>query len=405
MAQVVCDDCQRYPGLKALYLRKVGKAGREAIQDLRYDVLHSVPHEYKLQEGVLVFPNGSRVVLGHYQNDRDIDNYLGLQYDAVLIEESTQLSSRKVQDIRTCVRTSKAGWRPRIYHTTNPGGLGHAHFKARFVAPYRKKQETDTRFIPATVRDNAFVNPEYRKSLDGLTGWLRKAWLDGDWDVAAGQFFTTWRDEIHVVPRGSIPGSWRVWLAMDYGFVHYTVVYLLAQDGDGNVYVVDEHAERRMLIPRHCQGVRRMLDRNDVAECRIERFLSGEDCFQTKQNGGTIAKDYAAEGFQLIAADTDRINGAAEILSRLGDNECDPPIAPSLFISEACPRLIECIPSLEHDPHESEKVLKIDTDEEGLGGDDPYDALRYGVMFAARSRSRKPKAAGSRPHVDSFKVV
>ena len=31
LAQVGCDDCQRFPGLKFLYLRKVGKAGREAI--------------------------------------------------------------------------------------------------------------------------------------------------------------------------------------------------------------------------------------------------------------------------------------------------------------------------------------------------------------------------------------
>ena len=40
---------------------------------------------------------------------------------------------------------------------------------------------------------------------------------------------------------------------------------------------------------------------------------------------------------------------------------------------------------LQHDPNGPEDVLKIDADEDGIGGDDPADALRYLVATKARS--------------------
>jgi len=71
-------------------------------------------------------------------------------------------------------------------------------------------------------------------------------------------------------------------------------------------------------------------------------------------------------------------------LSAFGDYELDPPIPPRLFIFETCVRLIECIPSLVHDPHRPEDVLKVDCDDEGNGGDDWYDDFRYGMMADAQ---------------------
>src|SRR4051812_22282024 len=35
----------------------------------------------------------------------------------------------------TCCRSSKPGWRPRIYSTANPGGVGHAWYRAKFITP------------------------------------------------------------------------------------------------------------------------------------------------------------------------------------------------------------------------------------------------------------------------------
>src|SRR5512135_3270938 len=164
LAQMGVDDCQRVPGLKCLLLRKVGKANLEHFEDLRRKLFNKLPHEFSAFRGVLTFPNGSRIIAGHFQNEKDIDAYLGLEYDVIGIEEATTLTARKYQDITTCCRSSKVladghHWRPRIYSTTNPGGVGHAWYRKTFVAPMLERRETDTRFIPARVMDNSFNNP------------------------------------------------------------------------------------------------------------------------------------------------------------------------------------------------------------------------------------------------------
>ncbi|HEY5911195.1 MAG TPA: terminase family protein [Verrucomicrobiae bacterium] len=389
LAQMGADDCQRVPELKCLLLRKVGKANMEHFEDLRRRLFGGLKHDFSAYRGVLTFGNGSRIIAGHFQAEKDIDAYLGLEYDVIGIEEATTLSSRKHQDITTCCRTSKPNWRPRIYSTTNPGGIGHAWYRARFVLPFLERRERETRFVPARVSDNAFNNPEYQRVLEGLTGWQRRAWLDGDWDLAAGQFFTTFRRDIHVVADFDETRAREWFAALDYGFAHYTVVLLGCTDGDGNVFVVDEHAERLWLPQRHAAAVKAMLARRGLAVEQLRRFVAGADVFSRQSDGTTIAQQYRREGITLRAANTDRVNGWAELLQLFGDPEAKPkvglPIPPRLFIHRRCGRLVETLPSLQHDPNRPEDVLKVDADEDGVGGDDAADALRY--LVATKSRT------------------
>jgi phage terminase large subunit len=387
LAQMGADDCQRVPGLKCLLLRKVGKSNLENFEDLRRRLFRRLPHDFSVSRGVLTFQNGSRIIAGHFQCEKDIDAYLGLEYDVIGIEEATTLTSRKYQDIITCCRTSKIladgrQWRPRIYSTTNPGGVGHAWYRSKYVVPFQQRTETNTRFIPATVNDNSFTNTEYRDILGSLTGWQRRAWLEGDWDIAAGQFFTTFRREAHVIDDFNINAALEWFAALDYGFTHYTVALLGAKDSDGNIFIVDEHAERFWVPQRHAEAIKAMLQRSRVALERrskysigLTRFVAGTDLFAKQSTGTTIAQQYADLGIRLQPAHMDRVNGWAEILKRLGD-PCGK-VRPSLFIHRRCSRLIECLPSLQHDPNRPEDVLKVDPDENGIGGDDPADALRY----------------------------
>lgn len=391
LAQMGGDDCQRVPGLKCLLLRKVGKANMENFEDLRRRLFGGLRHDFSAYRGVLKFANGSRIIAGHFQSESDIDAYLGLEYDVIGIEEATTLSSRKHQDISTCSRTSKPNWRPRIYSTTNPGGIGHAWYRAKFIVPCQRDAETDTRFIAARVGDNAFNNPEYTRVLQNLTGWQKRAWFDGDWDIAAGQFFTTFRRESHVVEEFDDTRAREWFAALDYGFTHYTVALLGCTDGDGNVFVVDEHAERLWLPQRHAAAVKAMLARHSVGVGKakrpltladLKRFVAGADVFSKQSDGSTVAAQYAKLGITLRVANSDRINGWAEILHRLGDPDAG--IRPTMFIHRRCARLLECLPTLQHDPHRPEDVLKVDADEEGVGGDDAADACRYLVATKAR---------------------
>jgi phage terminase large subunit len=388
LAQMGADDCQRVPGLKCLLLRKVGKANMEHFEDLRRRLFVGLRHEFSAYRGVLTFGNGSRIIAGHFQAEKDIDAYLGLEYDVIGIEEATTLSSRKHTDISTCCRTSKSNWRPRIYSTSNPGGIGHAWYRTRFIVPFQEKRETETRFLPARVTDNAYNNPEYRKVLESLNGWQRRAWLDGDWDLAAGQYFTSFRREVHIIPDFDETRAREWFAALDYGFAHYTVVLLGCTDGDGNLFVVDEHAERLWLPQRHAEAIRAMVGRHQIGDRALEvgdlrRIVAGTDVFSRQSDGTTIANQYAREGITLKPANMDRVNGWAEVMQRLGDGGAS--VRAKLFIHRRCGRLAETLPAMQHDPNRPEDVLKVDADEDGVGGDDAADALRY--LVATKSRT------------------
>ena len=102
-----------------------------------------------------------------------------------------------------------------------------------------------------------------------------------------------------------------------------------------------------------------------------------------KSDGATIADQYRQLGISLRPAATDRINGWAAIHKGLGDPAAGVP--PTLFIHRRCTRLIDCLPALQHDPTRPEDVLKINPDDDGIGGDDAADALRY--LIATRART------------------
>ena len=381
ICQAVHDDCVRCPGLKWLYLRSVGKSARESFEDMLVKALPGMMQYYKTSRSRLELPNGSIAILGGFRNDRDIDQYIGLEYDGIIIDDAHLVSAEKHKKILGSIRTSKQNWRPRAYLTFNPGGVGHAYLKDKFIRPWREQRQNGTRFFFSLPEDNKFLNPEYLAYLDGLTGWLYQAWRLGDFDIAAGQFFTTWRHDVHVIKSDAVKlrPHWTWWAAMDYGFTHPTVVYLFTRSNDGTVYVVDEHWQQKWLVPRHAVAIHAMLGRHGLSAGGLKSFPAGGDVFAREGRSETTpAQQYEREGIKLIWANMARINGAARVLELLGDVEHG--VDPRLYILDRCRRLIECLPSLEHDPHRPEDVLKTDVDDGGLGGDDAYDALRYGLM-------------------------
>ncbi len=49
----------------------------------------------------------------------------------------------------------------------------------------------------------------------------------------------------------------------------------------------------------------------------------------------------------------------------------------------------ETLPSLQHDPNRPEDVLKVDADEDAVGGDDAADCLRYLVATKGRTVAQR----------------
>jgi phage terminase large subunit len=384
--QVAADDCQRFPGLKCLYLRKTGKRTLEQIEDLVLAVLPHTPHKYT--RGRVDFPNGSAILIGHFRNESEAMNYAGIEYDVIALEEATTLSERAYKALRQSARTSK-DWRPRVYDSTNPLGVGHRWYKKRFIDHERKFKDVTERtrkFVFATVDDNHFVNPDYRGNLEDLSGAEKRAYLDGDWDVSAGAYFDEWRHEHHVIPSFSPPRHWKVWASMDYGFNHWNVIYLHTEH-DGITRTFEELAHRKRYPKEIVPDLRAKLAAHGRTLHDLDKFIAGSDVFnKTGATEKSVAEQYAELGIKITPAEMaagSRIGGARHLAKLLGKPQRDNPnevIAPRWLITENCVRLIECLPSLEADPNNPEDVLKVNADEKGEGGDDPYDGARYGLF-------------------------
>jgi phage terminase large subunit len=361
------------------------------LDDLRRSTLVGLAHKFNRSDGTISFGNGSRIICGHYQHENDIDAYLGLEYDVIAVEEATTLTEQKYRNVRTCCRSSKAGWRPRDYCTANPGGVGHQFFRKRFIIPYRGQRQAETRFVPSTCLDNRFNNPEYIKVLQSLTGWQRRAWLEGDWDIAAGQYFTNWREDVHVIDKWDDRRAAQWFCSFDFGWKHFTVCHLFAVCGDGVIVLVAEHAAMRAVPEWHVQQIKRMLAGHNITSFdQLQYFVSGADIFGTESDGGTISQTYSGLGMTMTCAETDRLNGWGEIARRLGDMDNGRP--PTFYVHRSCKLFIEQIAYLEHDPNKPDDVLKVDANDEGNGGDDAADCARYGLASYKATREVRSAA-------------
>ena len=102
---------------------------------------------------------------------------------------------------------------------------------------------------------------------------------------------------------------------------------------------------------------------------------------------------YEAEEIRLCGANMDRLNGWAELLQGFGEPESNAGgaagVKPTLSIHQRCQRLVETLPTLQHDPNRPEDVLKVDADDDGVGGDDAADCLRYLVATKTRTITQR----------------
>ena len=72
------------------------------------------------------------------------------------------------------------------------------------------------------------------------------------------------RRDVHVIEDFDDTRAREWFCALDYGFTRHTVALLACTDCDGNVFVVDEHAQRLWLPERHSAGIQEMPARHQV---------------------------------------------------------------------------------------------------------------------------------------------
>lgn len=338
------------------------------------------------------FKNGSILQFGQMQHDTDMYKYQGSQPARLAWDELTQFSFAPYNYMRSRVRSRIPGLRTGIRAGTNPGGVGHAWVKSRFIDPGVVEQEftitengrsTSACYIPARVYDNPALlaaDPEYPERLATLGEELAKALLSGDWNVFVGQYFREWREDKHVIDPIHLDQSWPRWRCIDYGVARPFVCLWLCQDpGTQRIYVYRE-LSRTGVVPSS-QQARLILDESPSTE-RYRLTVGDPAMWSREHDGTTIAQNYADTGVKMIPGVNDRIPGWNRIHEMLADAEDG---LPYLQVFRNCRQLITNLPSLVHDKH---NVEDLDTD----GPDDESDALRYGCMAATWGERKMPKA-------------
>lgn len=333
----------QYPGIKILLLRRTYKdLERNHVRTLE-PLLKGIA-SYSKQEKCFRFPNGSILELGYCASESDVLQYQGQEYDIIFIDEATQFTEYQYETLTACVRGANR-FPKRMYLTCNPGGVGHEWVKRLFISKRYKETEdpNDYGFIPATVFDNTVLlenDPGYVRMLDNLSDGLRQAWRDGNWDMLAGQYFSEFDRNVHVIEPFEIPEHWKRYRAMDYGLDCLACLWI-AVDERGDYYVYREYAEEDKVISVGAADIVNL----SVGENILYTVAPDDLWARSQETAKSKADIFRENGLTLLKGNRNREAGwlaIKELLTVKGGES-------RLKIFNCCYGLIECLPALQRD--------------------------------------------------------
>jgi phage terminase large subunit len=377
----------QYPGSSGVIFRKTfPELEKNHIRPL-LEGYPGLKRFYNEGKRILTLPNRSTLEFAFCAKKSDLGKYQGQEYHDLAIEEAGEWPEGWFQTLRGSNRTGKAGIPVRTILTANPGGIGHAWLKRLFITRVydsaRSERPEDYAFIKALVTDNPALmrnDPDYVRRLDAEKNeMLRRAYRWGDWDIAAGQFFSELSRDIHYLEKFTIPKHWTRFHSYDYGFNHPACYLWWAVDEDGNLYVYRELYQAHLRVDQQAKLVK---ETKDLAATT----WAGHDCWTKKgQKGPTIAEEFREYGITLKQANISRKQGAAQLRARLAWEKQDHggkevQWGPRIFFVNT-PLTFECVSRMVHDESDAEDVRKVDSEDgDPMDGDDGYDCARYGVM-------------------------
>lgn len=333
------------------------------------------------------------------RNLDDPTKYQSAEFAALGVDELTKVPKDTFDVLRGSLR-----W-PGVSHTvfmgtTNPGGIGHLWVKRLWLDRDFPREMVNLApqftFIRSLPADNPYLDQVYWADLNSLPDNLRRAWVDGDWNVFAGQAFTAWRQDLHVVAPFEIPAHWVRWRAVDWGFGAPFCCLWFARDPDlGRVYVYREVYGAGLTDRQQARLIRDSTPPGEV----ISLTYADPAMWARSSHGETVtssADEYAAEGVPLTRADNDRLSGKRKvdrILTSLPDGR------PGLLVFVTCTNLVRTLPAL---PYDRLNVEDVDTAAE----DHAYDTLRYGLTnINLRPRVAPEPALAVSPLVGISKIL
>ncbi|MCH7806288.1 MAG: hypothetical protein IH995_03995, partial [Proteobacteria bacterium] len=81
------------------------------------------------------FPSGAKIMFGHMQYESDKYNYQGRELHGIFFDQLEEFTETQFLYILAQNRSSDTSIRPYVRSSFNPGGVGHAWVKRRYVDP------------------------------------------------------------------------------------------------------------------------------------------------------------------------------------------------------------------------------------------------------------------------------
>lgn len=356
--------------------------------------------KWNVMEKRWTFTSGYKVDFAHLDGPEDHKGYNGQELTGIGIDQVEEIAEEVYLFLAMQVRSKSEDMRKLLFVrvTANPGGLHAAWVKKYFVEgckPHNtiikttvtlrsgKKREVTKAFVPATLYDNKYLAEDgaYEATLLKLPEHLRRMYLEGDWDVVIGAYFShVWNREVHVIQSFPISGHWPIKFGLDWGTSAPACTEWGAIDNDGNIYVIDELYTPGITGRTYGE---KMLKKLELQKWSRERKWTVKDMYglidrqamaATGSDGSgpsTPAAGIQWCGWRVFPANKDRAAGNEQMLERLLIKANG---KPSIYIfGDRCPHLVRTIPALMADPHNPEDV-------DSSGDDHAWDALRFLLM-------------------------
>ena len=367
------------------------------------------------QPNYIRFENGAQVQMVAVARSEMLDDFQGHQYPEISIDEAPRLPFflKAVDKLRGCNR-SPHGVPCSIFCTGNPGGPGHVQVKSFFSLgregekpgtlmrlPIGDQGDVETRiFIQSFLDDNKYLilnDPKYVNRLRAIQDpVLRKAWLDGDWDVFIGQAFL-FTEESHVLKPHNPPASAPLYMTFDWGYGKPFSIGWWYLDADRRCVrftewygwngVPDEGA--RMTDSEIAEGVLEREHDLGISGAHIRR-LCDPTCFNKKPDykgggqGPSTADVFASKGIHLLPGDPSRELKIRAFRERLS---LRPGERPMMQVTSNCKHFIRTIPALSMDEDRPED---IDTTQEDHVYDEAchiaMDLSEHNLLFKSPKR-------------------
>ena len=445
----VMHYCLQWAGCNLLVLRRNFKELENgAIADFRTFMPKEL-YDYDQTKHVATLKNGSRVVFGHCQNnkDRDIEQYLGQAYPCILVDECGQFSpdawlmlfQRNI--VNPACERDEAGNLPIpcIVGATNPLGPHYEFFRTLFVQKEPWNPGEDAKRDPvdgswwtkesgewnkiydpdeyAYQRSTVMDNPELLARDPGIIARLmsmpkakRDKVLYGYDGTVEGQYFDVFDPTYHVINLREDPDAiiWQdyqpVWCGHDWGVQHANALYLftkaMVKNSVGEDYKLKTVCFGEVVVT----GGKTMDQLVSIlqAKCKLpngnpfklKAIYFSHEKFARQMEARSPADEYSralkVAGLPPVTPATrDRIGSASLMYNMIKKGD--------LVFLDTCREIILAIPSLMRDPDNIDDVLKVDAK-----GDDCYDALRYGLYGHLAAR-KKPDAQVEAERVAALK--